>query len=129
MTHASLRILIAEPTTRRRKILERLLNAQGYFGVVTASSIEEVMKLLCFRFDLLLIEQSLFGSEHSELARRMLDRERCQHVLCYRSDDREPGPIAIKRRRRAFLLSMPGTPDALVLRRVIARVIATNLAA
>jgi len=126
MTKASLRILIAEPKPRRRKALEKLLNAQGCHGVATACTSADAMKLLGFGFDLLLIEQSLFGSEHSELARKLLGKERRQHVLCYRSDDRDPGPIEIKRRRQALLLNMPGTPDAMVLRRVLARVSAAE---
>lgn len=121
MQKEQLRILIAEPKPRRRLALEHLLNAEGCYGICTARNREDVMKLIACGFDLIVIESTLFGSDQSELARHVLARDRAQHVLCYRSDDRAAGAIEAKRRHRTLLVNMPGVPGTPVLRRVIER--------
>lgn len=117
-----MRILIADPKPRQRLLLEQRLNAEGCHGIATAKSAEEVMRLMNFGFDLILIEHAMAGSDQSELSRRLLHSERSQHVLRYRSDDREPGEVDVSLRHKTLLLSMAGVPNAPVLRRVIAHV-------
>lgn len=122
MNNDLLRILIAEPRPTRRRSLEKLLNAEGLYGIATARSDEELMKLAGVGFDLILIEHAMAGSEHSAVSRKLLNGSRRRHMLRYRSDDREPGAVEAKQYGNSLLLSMPGCPDAPLLRQLIRHV-------
>ncbi|MBX9404843.1 hypothetical protein K5E40_04025 [Pseudomonas baetica] len=85
----SFRVLVADPQSEQRSLIEKDLNVFGYYRIATASSFRDLVTLTHYspdpgeRFDLLIVNANLITAAGINARDFCLNNPRLRHALIY----------------------------------------------